>query len=221
MTTPFDVGKVLEGFNPDERRAIFMYLRREFPIHPLELDLNTTAEVILEAVARSPDLTQRGVRGIIAEAVFLFEVLQKIPGWTVLDCPPGYSYDFVIDDKVGPVSVQVKTQRRLRGKPYVRRGKYVVETQRTRTGRDAAGVATRPYRFGDFDILAVSMHASTADWTRFMYTVGSWLLPRPNEPDLMTVLQPISRTADHDWTDNLQECVAWFRSGVSKTIEGF
>ena len=221
MTKQNEVLKLLDGCDPEERRAIFMYLRREFPIHPLEAELNTTAEVILEAVARSPDLTQRGVRGIIAEAVFLVEVLQNIRGWAVLDCPPGYSYDFVIDDKVGPVNVQVKTQRRLRGKPYVRRGKYVVETQRTRTGRDAAGAATRPYRFGDFDILAVSMHASTADWTRFMYTVGSWLLPRPNDRNLMRVLQPISMTANGDWTNNLQECVAWFRSGVRKTIQEF
>ena len=31
------------------------------------------------------------------------------------------------------------------------------------------GLATRPYRFGEFDILAVSMHPSTNDWNRFMY----------------------------------------------------
>lgn len=39
---------------------------------------------------------------------------------------------------------------------------YVVETPRTRGGKDlTSGEDTRPYRYGEFDILAVSMHPST------------------------------------------------------------
>jgi hypothetical protein len=221
MTKKDDVLKLLEKCSRKERREIFTHLRKEFPIHQLEADLNTTAEVILEAVARSPDLTQRGVRGIIAEAVFLVKVLQKLRGWSVVDFVISGSYDFLIEDKVGRVSIQVKTQRRLRGSPYVRRGRFVVETQRTRSGRDASGGATRPYRFGDFDILAVCMHSSTGDWTKFMYTVGPWLVPRPDERNLIAVLQPVPIRPNDDWTDNLEQSIAWLRSGKRKTIEQF
>jgi|ERR1043165_2224871 hypothetical protein len=221
MTKKDEVLTLLEECSQGERREIFTHLRSEFPIHRLEADLNTTAEVILEAVFRSPDLTQRGVKGIIAEAVFLVKVLQKFPPWTVVDFVPSNSYDFLIKDKMGDVSIQVKMQRRLKGKPYIRQKRFVVETQRTRTGRDASGVATRPYRFGDFDILAVSMHASTGDWTRFMYTVGSWLLPRPHDSNLIAVLQPVAVVPNDDWTDDLEKCIYWFRSGVERTIEAF
>jgi hypothetical protein len=221
MTTKADVLRLLEKCSQEERREIFTQLRSEFPIHRLEADLNTTAEVILEAVFRSPDLTQRGVKGVIAEAVFLVKVLQRLPDWTVIDFVSGNSYDFLVEDMRGTLSIQVKMQRRLQGKPYVRQGKFVVETQRTRTGKDAAGVATRPYRFGDFDVLAVSMHASTGDWTKFMYTVGSWLLPRPHDGNLIAVLQPVAMVPNDDWTDDLQECIDWFRSGIKRTIKGF
>jgi len=221
MTKKDEVLRLLEKCSQGERREIFTHLRSEFSIHRLEADLNTTAEVILEAVFRSPDLTQRGVKGIIAEAVFLVKVLQKLPGWTVVDFVPGNSYDFLVEDTRGSLSIQVKMQRRLKGKPYIRREKFVVETQRTRSGRDAAGGATRPYRFGDFDILAVSMHASTGDWTRFMYTVGSWLLPRPHDADLIAVLQPVAMVSNDDWTDDLEECIYWCRSRVKRTIEPF
>ncbi len=64
MTKKDDVLQLLEQCSPEERREIFNYLRREFPIHPLEADLNTQAEIILEAMARSSDLTMRGIRGL-------------------------------------------------------------------------------------------------------------------------------------------------------------
>ena len=220
MTKKSEVLKLLEKCSHEERREIFTHLRSEFPIHRLEADLHTTAEVILEAVFRSPDLTQRGVKGIIAEAVFLVKVLQKLPGSKVIDVTDN-AYDFLVKDEIGSTSIQVKMQRRLRGMPYIRKGKYVVETQRTRTGRDAAGGATRPYRFGDFDILAVSMHASTNDWTRFMYTVGSWLIPRTYDIGLIAVFQPVAIKPNDDWTDDLETCISWFRSGIKRRINVF
>jgi len=55
--------------------------------------------------------------------------------------------------------------------------KFVVETQRTRGGKDKKSNSdTRPYHFGEFDILAVSMQPSTGNWNEFLYTVSSWLL---------------------------------------------
>ncbi len=216
-----EILRLLEQCSPAERYEIFRQLRQEFPIHPLEADLNTQAEVILEAMARSSDLTMRGIRGIIAEAAFLVDVLQRLEGWRIAEIAGDAAYDFLIEDAIGPVSIQVKMQRRQQSIPLVRNGKFVVETQRTRTGKDAAGAATRPYRFGEFDILAVSLHPSTNDWNRFAYTVGRWLRPRAGDKTLLEVFQPISQNPDEDWTDNLEECIKRFRSGDNRTIAAF
>ena len=221
MTKKDEILKLLEQCSSEERREIFQYLRKEFPIHPIEADLNAQAEVILEAMARSSDLTMRGIRGIIAEAAFLVDILQKLKGWKILDIEGDAPYDFLIEDLAGPVRIQVKMQRRTKGVPLVRAGKFVVETQRTRSGTDAAGGATRPYRFNEFDILAVSLHPSTNEWSNFIYTVGSWLRPRTNDASLLEVFQPIPESANEDWTDSLETSIAWFRSGTSKTIASF
>ena len=192
MTKKDDVLRLLEQCSPEERREIFNYLRREF--------------------------TMRGIRGIIAEAAFLVDVLQKLEGWKIVDIVGDAPFDFLIEDAVGRVSIQVKMQRREKGVPLVRGGMFVVETQRTRTGRDAAGGATRPYRFGEFDILAVSLHPSTNDWTNFVYTVGAWLRPRSSDSSLLEVFQPIPEQPNEDWTNSLETCIEWLRSGTNRTI---
>jgi hypothetical protein len=222
MTKKDEVIKLLEVCSDEERIEIFQYLRKTIPIHAIEAKLNTQAEVILEAIDRAGDLTLRGIRGIIAEAAFLVGVLGKLNGWKDITPPGDAAYDFLIEDAVGRISIQVKMQRKERGQPKIKKGKYVVETQRTRGGRDSAtGLATRPYRFGEFDILAVSMHPSTNDWNTFMYSVGSWLRPRPSEPKLLEVFQPIPLQANDDWTDDLSECIQWLRSGTQKTVAPF
>ncbi len=100
-------------------------------------------------------------------------------------------------------------------------GMYVVETQRTRGGKHfRTGENTRPYRFGEFDIIAVSMHPSTNNWNTFRYTVADWLLPMPTNKKLLLKFQPVSIKPDEDWTDDLLTCVKWFRSGKRKTIGG-
>lgn len=99
----------------------------------------------------------------------------------------------------------------------IRKDKFVVEVQRTRTGADkATGEPTRPYRFGEFDILAVSMQPSTNEWNSFVYTVGAWLLPRAKTPELIEVMQPIPVEANEDWTNDLNTAIDWFRSGLRK-----
>lgn len=222
MTKKDEVMRLLEACTEEERLEIFQYLRKTIPIHAIEAKLNTQAEVILEAIDRASDLTLRGIRGIIAEAAFLVEVLGKLKGWKDVTPPGDAAYDFLIEDAIGRVSIQVKMQRSETGKPKMRTGKYVVETQRTRGGKDAAtGLDTRPYRFGEFDILAVSMHPSTNDWNTFMYSVGSWLRPRSSAREILEVLQPISATPNEDWTNNLSTCIEWLRSGTKKTIAPF
>jgi hypothetical protein len=48
----------------------------ENPYPFLEEKWNIPAEVILEAIARSQDITLRGIRGVIAELCFLLYVLE-------------------------------------------------------------------------------------------------------------------------------------------------
>ena len=77
---------------------------------------------------------------------------------------------------------------------------------------------TRPYRFGDFDVLAVCMHPSTGDWQRFSYTLASWLLPRKEDRRLIQIMQPVASEEDECWTDNLRVCLDWYLSGVKKRL---
>ncbi|MBI5576367.1 MAG: hypothetical protein HY896_08385 [Deltaproteobacteria bacterium] len=215
----------LESLDEKERQEVFKHLRMKIRIHVLEDKWNVPAEIILEAIARSQDITQRGIRGVIAELCFLLYVLDG-DGWE--DKSPGgdFPYDFLIKDSTGPITIQVKLQRQVKGTPLIARqwrkslpeSLFIVETQKTRSGKNAEGVDTRPYRFGEFDILAVSLHPSTNDWKKFMFTVGRWLIPRKKDPDLINVLQPVSSDPNDDWTDDFATAIEWFRGGELKTI---
>lgn len=227
MTLIDQIKHLLNQCTEEQRREVFAILRAEFSIHPLEKRWNTSAEVILDAISRASDLTQRGVRGVIAEAAFKYNVLTKLPGWAGTELEGDHPYDFLLRDRVGEVRVQVKMQRlkghvpmmASQGYRYLPADMYVVETQRTRGGRDPqTGEDTRPYRFGEFDILAVSMHPSTNDWARFMYTVAAWLLERPEDSKLMLKFQPVARRASENWTDSFESVVSWMRSGVKRRI---
>ena len=214
---------VLAAASSDDRRRIFQDLRKEFPLHELEHKWNAPAEVVLEAIARATDLTQRGLRGVIAEAAFAQTVVVPLlsAGWTD-DTPVGdIPFDFRLNNKLGAVKVQVKNQRNEKQAPKLWKkypGVYVAETQKTRSGKDQAGNETRPYRFGEFDILAVCLHPSTNDWSRFLYTVGDWLLPRENDKKLISVFQPVDPKAEADWTTDFAKAISWHRSGTKKTI---
>jgi hypothetical protein len=96
---------------------------------------------------------------------------------------------------------------------------HVVETQRTRRGiARQTGGATRPYRFSEFDLLAVAMYPSTHRWDTFMYTVARWLLPANSDRTEMLKYQPIAMAPNDDWTESFQTAVEWVRSGIEKTI---
>jgi len=226
MTDTDQITHLLGACTVEQRKAIFQALRQEFPIHPLEQEWHVAAEVILEAIARSSDLSKRGVKGLIAEAAFGVDVVATLPAWTNIPVEGDHAYDYLLADTHGQVRIQVKMQRRIAGRPMqaneVRRAyaadMFVVETQRTRTGKAVSGDATRPYRFNEFDIIAVCMYPSTQAWSRFMYTVANWLTPRSGNPELIAVLQIVSPTSNADWTDDFTECVAWLRSGMQRTI---
>jgi len=171
------VKDLLNRCSQEQRRQIFDLLRKEFHIHPLEGKWNTTAEIILDAIDRASDLVQRGVRGVIAEAAFKYKVVSRLEGWVSEELLGDHPYDFLLQDSVGKVRIQVKMQRLKNHVPMTANQGYrtlpadmfVVETQRTRGGRDPrTGEDTRPYRFGEFDLLAVSLHPSTNDWSSFL-----------------------------------------------------
>lgn len=219
--------EMLEQCTLEQRKEIFERLRKEFKIHPIEVDLNVQAEVILEAIRRSSDLTLRGIRGIIAEASFDMNVASKLVGWTSAPLAGDPAYDCLLEQGGNKIRIQVKMQRLISHRPMMaseafRRlpaDMYVVETQRTRGGKDSkTGDATRPYRFGEFDILAVSLHPSTNDWSKFRYTLERWLLPDPTAPDCLLKFQPIPTAPNEDWTDDLTVCIQWFQSLAKKTI---
>jgi len=214
---------------PDQDRAdIFDWLRETQQIHPLEVEFGAKAEVILEAIARSSDLTKRGIRGVIAEAVFKVDILDELEDWHDVTPEGDHPYDFLITDGNGEVSIQLKMQRLKEQRPMLASEGYraldadfwVVETQRTRGGKTSAGEDTRPYKFGEFDLIAVSMHPSTGSWQDFLFTVSSWLLERPESPSQLLKFQPVPKGPDDFWTDDLATAVSWLRSGERKQIQG-
>jgi hypothetical protein len=189
----------------------------------LERKWNVSAEVVLEAIARATDLTQRGIRGVIAEATFGNLIVAPLlaAGWKAKTPAGDIPFDYGLEDKVGLVRVQVKNQRNEKKVPKIwkkQAGIFVVETQKTRSGKDKKGKDTRPYRFGEFDVLAVCLHPSTGDWESFVYTVGNWLLPREDNKKLIAVYQPANPSATQDWTNDFGTAVSWFRSKTKKTI---
>ncbi|WP_348262859.1 hypothetical protein P8935_24090 [Telmatobacter sp. DSM 110680] len=231
MTQKVDeVLRVLETLSDSEAQEVARYLRKRLLAHPLESKWNTQWELILDAIARSEDISQRGLRGLIAEAAFESRVVASLVGWKQVPVVGERPYDFKLESTTVAnlaVTIQVKLQRMEKGIPLLASNSlrcypddfFIVEVQKTRNGEDGEG-KTRPYRFGEFDILAVSMHPSTADWSKFMYTVGNWLLPRAKagEEKQIKVLQPVSGVPDDVWTDNLSVCIGWFLGKEKRTV---
>lgn len=222
------IRQILNACTPAQRDEIVRLLRREYRNHRIEQQWNTSAEIVLEALARSGELTQRMFKGILAEAAFKVEAIDKLVGWTDVTPSGMHPYDFAVQRSDECVTIQTKLQRKEAGKPLIYRiaGKrgvastlYVVETQKSRKGTDkSSGANTRPYRFGEFDVLAVSMEPATGDWSEFRYTVGAWLLPRPEDPTLIAVYQPVSLQPNADWTNSLATAIEWFLAKQKKTL---
>lgn len=222
-----EIENFLSSCTKEEKEFIFKSLRSEIPIHPLETKLMTQAEIILEAIYRDQKgLTFRMLRGVIAEAAFGIEVISKLKNWKDVTPDGDLSYDIRLTDNVAPVTVQVKLQRSIEFRPMMADeaykrfspNMYVVETQKTRAGKDSSGNDTRPYKFGEFDIIAVAMQPSTSKWDSFMYTVSSWLLPDPRDTSKILKFQPVAMKPNDDWTDNFEECVKRLREGAKKVI---
>ncbi len=96
---------------------------------------------------------------------------------------------------------------------------FVVEVQKSRQGQ-RQGESTRPYRFGEFDVLAVSLGPSRGRWSDFVYTLQRWLLPDPRNTTQLLIFQPVSPIENSSWTHDFLQAVEWLRGGVEKRIEG-
>ncbi len=229
------IRKFIDECSEEDRSALKLYLRRLAP-HSLEREWGIDADTILSAISRSSDLTKRGVRGIIAEAVFVHEVIPTVAGsgWQPVDFSGDHPYDARLKKGELAARIQVKLQRLEEGKPklyypkhYEKGSLFVVEVQKTRTGErvskktlsgtgttvtttEPVTESTRPYSFGDFDILAVNMHPSSGNWRNFRYTVASWLLPRPAKTGLVEIFQPVAAIPNDVWTDDLGTCLSWY-----------
>jgi hypothetical protein len=228
------------------RKAILDGLRStgSLPPHPLESEWKIDGDDVLSSIYRAGDLSRRGVRGLLAEYFFETAIIPTVlrNGWKVVQAPPGdLPYDSLLERDGKRVSIQVKLQRVERGAPkrfHARSYKqflYDVEVQKTRSGQkrpdkqnqvQRAGeepivlpmTATRPYPFGAFDILAVNMQPATKRWADFRFTVGTWLLERVNEPDLIEIHQPVASEPNDAWTDDLGICLDWFLSGKKNKV---
>lgn len=211
---------LLPSCSPDEREALFRELREQHLIHEFERVIGAPAEMILEAVHRAPELTRRMLRGVIADAAFRTFVVPSVSavGWQDVTPDGNFAFDYKLEDSVGAVTVQVKLQRSARGSPVVKSGQrygyegdvFITETQKTRTGT-TGDEKTRPYRYGEFDMIAVSMQPSTGDWKRFMYCPGRWLLPSKTDGEMAT-LQPVAMQSNEFWTDDFATAARWLRS---------
>lgn len=216
---------LLDQCSEEQRKAVFAELRKSISIHPVESSLKTSAEIILHAISKDEKgLTFRMLRGVIAEAAFELEVVAHLEHWSALTAQSDKAYDYLLDDGQGSVSVQVKLQRSKEFKPMTARqanrkfpdDMWVVETQKTRGGKGADDTDTRPYRFGEFDILAVAMQPSTGDWSKFMYCVSTWLRPDASDRLCINKFQPVAMKPNDIWTANFEECVRRLRSKQAK-----
>ena len=208
-----EIEALLEQATDEQRQGILTLLRTRYrlPIHPLEANWGTTAEAILQAIHEAPDLTQRGVRGVLAEAIFRTEVVpQQLPEWTNLPTHNDEAFDLLLERKDARVKVQVKNQRKAKGVPEIWKKQedvFVVETQRTRNGKRSDGEDSRPYRFGEFDVLAVCLQPSSGNWTDFIFCAQRRLLSRPKNRSLLAVKQPVYIGGENGWTWSFEQAV--------------
>lgn len=100
---------ILDACTAQQRGDIMKMLRSQYPTHAIEREWNTSAEVVLEALARSDPLTRRMFKGILAEAACKIEVIDKLDGWRDVTPPGGnFAYDFAVQRDGLTVTVQAK-----------------------------------------------------------------------------------------------------------------
>ena len=105
------VKAMIESLSSQELRTLAVYLRSKVPKHALEHKWGITSELILDAIARAQDITQRGVRGVIAEAVFAADILPNIKHWKEIEIKGDHPFDFKIQRE--PDNREIRIQVKL------------------------------------------------------------------------------------------------------------
>lgn len=187
--------------------------------HPLENVINAKAEILLDSLMRSSYITLNGIRGIIAESTFNTIVVKDSKKWKDIPAGAQNPYDFILEDNIGQVRIQIKLQRKLDNLPWIRKdGCAVVETERTRSGKTKDGESSRPYRYGEFDLLGVCMEPSHSMWESFLYIPQKYLEPHKDNIKFLNKLQSVPLTPKNNWTNNLDEAVDLFRKDPSQIV---
>jgi len=185
--------------------------------HPLEKLINVKAEILLDSLLRSSYITLNGIRGIIAESTFNDILVKNSKRWKDIPAGAQNPYDFILEDNAGQVRIQIKLQRKVENLPWIRKdGCAVVETERTRSGKTKDGESSRPYRYGEFDLLGVCMEPSHGVWESFLFIPQKYLDPHKDDIRYLNKLQSVPLSPKNNWTDNLDEAVELFRKDPSK-----
>ncbi|MDO7886466.1 hypothetical protein [Hymenobacter cheonanensis] len=226
MSPDSRVRRILATLTPDEQLGLYRELKLMHGAHPMEAVLNLTSDEVLSALQKmklQDGMPWRMLRGSLADLLFEVIVLPTLSGWDDVAFVGDLPYDYKLRNAAEEeVTIQIKLQRSAKNGPSVfnkKTGKnmFSVETQRTRGGT-VDGVKTRPYRFGEFDILAVCMYPSTGRWDTYLYTVEKWLVPHATETNALATFQPVAQRPNADWTDSLEQAIAWLKSRQQKTI---
>jgi hypothetical protein len=203
------------GF-PGEARMPPQFFEAGQPVqHPLEKKFNASAWDILCAIERG-FRAQVDVKGKLAEW-FLYKVLEldKAAGlfnsveWNDEDGKP----DFRLVSSGFDLTLECKN---LRSEEKYADGNYKLETQKTRSQKEAgagatAGVAkqkgTRWYKVTEFDIVAACLFNQTGEWKYFFVRTID-LARHPKDSRYLKPMQKVPVAPSGVWKATLQEVLA-------------
>lgn len=192
------------------------------------------ARTILEAVRRTSRPTKWKVRRTIAEAILKNIAVPSVTssGWKLRAAQPDIpSCDVLLERDSRRVRIEIvllqpataKFRRIYRDQHS--ENAYALEIQKKQVQAKSVKGATsqaprrttqtgstngRSYSFGEFDILAVNIHAVTRKWPDFRYTLSAWLSPHPSHKSLIDIVQLVSLRPNNLWTDDLGICLERF-----------
>jgi transcriptional regulator with XRE-family HTH domain len=174
--------------------------------HPLLIKWGVSASDIVEAVSRG-FRAQVDVKGKLAELMLYRNLrsalstgsLESIE-WPDEDGKP----DFVLKTRTGNVIVECKNVRSL-GPKSLPNSPIKVELQKTRDSRD--GAPTRGYGIGHFDVLSACLFNRTQQW-RFLHIACRHLMPRPNDPKRLVIMQTVPGEPSGHWRGEVMEAIS-------------
>jgi hypothetical protein len=200
----------LNNCSSEERDLVFKELRKTIRLHILEEEFGAPAEAILDAIKAAPELTQRMLKGVIADFCFGRLVVPELKqyGWTAEKLEGNYSYDHKLKDSGGPVTIQVKLQRSTKGKPYISNGRqyglvtdmFMCEVWRTRTGKKKKPKASQKAEFTTPDNVTGS--ENDADQPEIQDS-------RPYDFNAFDILAVSLRPSTNKWEDFRYTVAAW------------